>query len=188
MMNRRGSHGGSCVARLGENGFMRPRGTSSRFVGRVAERALLGELVDEARAGTPLTVIICGEAGVGKSRLVAEVTAAARNQGTVTLTGSCSAVGRTSFAFAPFAEALRPLARELTPAGGDSIEGWVAPRLFRLVSGSVEAEQTRKPPRPDPLGASAHLGLFEEVLDTLEHAAVPCQPVCGAWCWPAWRF
>ena len=159
--------------RLGENEFMRPRGTSPRFVGRVVELSLLGELVDEARAGSPVTVIICGEAGVGKSRLVAEVTAAARDQGTLTLAGSCSAVGRTSFAFAPFAEALRPLARELTPAGGDSSGGRVAPRLFRLVSGSAEAEQTRKPPGPDPLGASAQLGLFEEVLDTLEDAAVP---------------
>ena len=43
------------------------------------ELSLLGELVDEARAGTPLTVIVCGEAGVGL-RLVAEVTAVARNQ------------------------------------------------------------------------------------------------------------
>ena len=34
-------------------------------------------------------------------------------------------------------------------------------------------ERDRDPPDHDPLGAHAQLGLFEEVLDTLEQAAVP---------------
>lgn len=142
-------------------------------MGRIVELSLLGELVDETRAGTPVTVIICGEAGAGKSRLVAEVTAAARAEGTLVLVGNCSAVVRTSFAFAPFAEALRPLARKLAALKGDGVGRRAAPRLFRLVSESVDAKRTRDPPGPDPLGASAQLGLFEEMLDTLEDAAVP---------------
>jgi predicted ATPase len=41
-------------------------------VGRVAELARLDELLAEARAGEPVTVLVSGEAGAGKSRFVAE--------------------------------------------------------------------------------------------------------------------
>ena len=46
---------------MDENGFVRSRGTSPRFVGRVEELALLDELLGEARAGEPVTVLICGK-------------------------------------------------------------------------------------------------------------------------------
>jgi DNA-binding CsgD family transcriptional regulator/tetratricopeptide (TPR) repeat protein len=133
---------------------------------------VLDELLGEARAGEPVTVLVCGEAGAGKTRLVSEVAAAVREGGTRTLVGSCTMVGRTSLAFAPFAEAFRPVVRELGIGGG---EGGVrvAPRLARLVAAPVGEVASWNPSDPDPLGASAQLGLFEEVLDTLECAAVP---------------
>ncbi len=46
-------------------------------------------------------------------------------------------------------------------------------RFARLAATSAEVTATREPPGLDPLGASAQLALFEEVLDTLERAAVP---------------
>ena len=136
------------------------------------ELALLDELLGEARAGEPVTVLICGEAGAGKTRLVDEVVAATRDRGTRTLEGSCAPVGGTSFAFAPFVAALRPVVEELVAPGRDSGRS-VAPRLARLVSGTVEGAASRDPPSPDPLVGSAQLRLFEQVLDTLDHAAVP---------------
>jgi DNA-binding CsgD family transcriptional regulator/tetratricopeptide (TPR) repeat protein len=138
----------------------------------VEELALLDELLGEARAGEPVTVLICGEAGAGKTRLVDEVVAATRDRGTRTLEGSCAPVGGTSFAFAPFVAALRPVVEELVARGRDSGRS-VAPRLARLVSGTVEGAASRDPPSPDPLVGSAQLRLFEQVLDTLDHAAVP---------------
>jgi DNA-binding CsgD family transcriptional regulator len=147
---------------------VRPRGTSPRFVGRAVELALLDELVGEVRAGESVTVLVCGEAGAGKTRLVTEVSAAARDGGTRTLVGSCTAVGRRSFAFAPFVEALRPVVRELATGGGP-----VGPGLARLVSGPPPGAAGRDPPDPGPFGVSAQLRLFEEVLDSLEGAAVP---------------
>jgi DNA-binding NarL/FixJ family response regulator/tetratricopeptide (TPR) repeat protein len=138
----------------------------------VEELELLDELLGEARAGEPVTVLICGEAGAGKTRLVDEVVAAARDRGTRTLEGSCAPVGGTSFAFAPFVGALRPVVEKLVTRGPDSGRS-VAPGLARLVSGPVEGAASRDPPSPDPLGASAQLRLFEQVLDTLDHAAVP---------------
>jgi DNA-binding CsgD family transcriptional regulator/tetratricopeptide (TPR) repeat protein len=141
-------------------------------VGRATELAVLDELLGEARAGEPVTVLVCGEAGAGKTRLVSEVAAAVRERGTRTLVGSCTMVGRTSLAFAPFAEAFRPVARELGIGGGEG-GGRVAPRLARLVAAPVGGVASWNPSEPDPLGASAQLGLFEEMLDTLERAAVP---------------
>jgi DNA-binding CsgD family transcriptional regulator/tetratricopeptide (TPR) repeat protein len=156
----------------GDNGCVRPRGTSPRFVGRVVELALLEELLGEAWAGEAVTVFVCGEAGAGKTRLVSEVTAAARARETRTLVGSCTAVGRRSFAFAPFVEALGPLVRELA-AGGGGGGSPVGPGLARLVSGPGGGAAGRDSPDPGPFGVSAQLRLFEEVLDGLERAAVP---------------
>ena len=138
-------------------------------MGRAGELALFDELVDEARAGEPVTVFVCGEAGAGKTRLVTEATAVARDRGTRTLVGSCTAVGRRSFAFAPFVEALGPLVREDAPAegtvGARSGRGWPVSCRDRGAG--------RESPDPGPFGASAPLRLFEEVLDGLERAAVP---------------
>lgn len=123
----------------------------------------------EARAGEPVTVLICGEAGAGKSRLVTEVTAGARARG---LVGSCTAVGRRSFAFAPFVEALRPVVQELATGERDSGRP-VGPRLARLVLGPGGGAAGWDPPDPGPFGVPAQLRLFEEVLVVVERAAVP---------------
>jgi DNA-binding CsgD family transcriptional regulator len=156
-------------AGLGETGVMQSRGTSPRFVGRAAELAQLDELLVEARAGQPVTVLVSGEAGAGKSRLVAEVVAAANERGTRALVGSCMVVGGTSLAFAPFAEALRPLAQELAIGGGGGGTR-ISPRLDRLVAAPGGAAE-RDRPGSEPLGAHAQLGLFEDVLGALERAA-----------------
>jgi class 3 adenylate cyclase/tetratricopeptide (TPR) repeat protein len=142
------------------------------FVGRAVELGLLDELLGEARGGEPVTVLLCGEAGAGKTRLVTEMAAVARDGGTRTLAGNCTVVGRTALAFAPFAEVLRPLVQELASARGAGASR-VAPRLARLVAGPGGGTATGDPLGPDPLGASAQLGLFEEVLDTLQRAAAP---------------
>ena len=66
---------------------MASRVSSPVFVGRADE---LGELVAAmagARAGTPGLVLVGGEAGVGKSRLVAELTAYASADGATSTAG-----------------------------------------------------------------------------------------------------
>ena len=59
------------------------------LVERDAERANLRRAVDEARAGRGSLVLVAGEAGVGKSRLVAEVAREAEARGMRVLTGHC---------------------------------------------------------------------------------------------------
>jgi class 3 adenylate cyclase/tetratricopeptide (TPR) repeat protein len=59
------------------------------FVERDAERASLRRLLDDARAGHGRLGLVAGEAGVGKSRLVAEIGEEAEARGIRVLTGHC---------------------------------------------------------------------------------------------------
>ena len=91
-------------------GDVATRVSSPRFIGRDAESAILLEAVDRARDGDPSIVLIGGEAGVGKTRLIDEVTARASAAGAVVLLGGCVSLGEGGgLPFAPFVEALRRL-------------------------------------------------------------------------------
>ena len=58
-------------------------------------------------------VLITGEAGIGKTRLVAELAGHARGAGFETLEGRCLDLVGTELPYQPFVGALRPLGREL---------------------------------------------------------------------------
>ena len=76
------------------------------FVGRVEEVGVLRAAWRSAAAGRPGVVLVRGSPGVGKSRLVTEVTEAARRAGAVVATAHCFATsGR--LALAPVAAWLR---------------------------------------------------------------------------------
>lgn len=90
-----------------------PRRVSSPiFVGRVAERAALSEALDRAAAGQPGVVLISGEAGVGKSRLLAEIATLAAAEGVTAVGGICVDVAAGSLAYAPFVDIVRDLHRD----------------------------------------------------------------------------
>lgn len=78
------------------------------LVGRAAEAALLEDALTAACAGRGAMVFVAGEAGIGKSRLVHEVAAAARHRGAIVLRGR-AVPGSGGAAFRPLAEALAPL-------------------------------------------------------------------------------
>ena len=83
------------------------RWRSRTFVGRQAERATLEVALAEASDGQPSVVLVTGEAGVGKTRLVGEVMDMARGGGASVLTGGASGLMGGQVPFAPLAEALR---------------------------------------------------------------------------------
>ena len=67
------------------------------MVGRMAERALLGERVQEMRRGEGGGVVVIeGEAGIGKSRLVEEVQAHAESLGLTVLAGAGDAIEKAA--------------------------------------------------------------------------------------------
>jgi len=82
---------------------------SEVFAGRAGELGELRRALDAARAGAGATVLIAGEAGIGKTRLAAELARHARSAGFEVLLGRSIELFGTELPYQPFAEALRPL-------------------------------------------------------------------------------
>ena len=99
------------------------RGSSPVFVGRRAELDRLEAALAAATGGQPSTVLIAGEAGVGKSRFAAEFAAIAEAAGAISLTGGCLDLGEGGLPYAPFVEALRTLSRRLDPETAEAVFG-----------------------------------------------------------------
>ncbi|MEV7897647.1 helix-turn-helix transcriptional regulator [Streptomyces cyaneofuscatus] len=89
------------------------RSVSPRFVGRAAELGALTEALARAGAGEPQALLIGGEAGVGKTRLVEEFAGRAARRDAVVAVGGCVEIGAEGLPYAPFPAALRALRRAL---------------------------------------------------------------------------
>ncbi|GAA2400221.1 LuxR family transcriptional regulator [Streptomyces glaucosporus] len=83
------------------------------FVGRGGELTALTDALARAATGEPQTVVVAGEAGVGKTRLLEEFLTAARAAGAVTAVGGCVEIGADGLPFAPVSTVLRLLHRRL---------------------------------------------------------------------------
>ncbi|MFF7179076.1 AAA family ATPase [Streptomyces sp. NPDC008121] len=95
-------------------GAVETRSVSPVFVGRAGELTALTDALARAHAeGEPQALLVGGEAGVGKTRLVEEFVAAACGRGAVVAVGGCVEVGADGLPFAPFSTALRSLSRRL---------------------------------------------------------------------------
>ena len=77
--------------------------------------ATLQAAVESVRQGEPSAVLIGGEAGMGKTRLISEFTATARAAGARVLTGACLELGADGLPYSPFTAMLRDLVREAAP-------------------------------------------------------------------------
>ncbi|MFE5369721.1 helix-turn-helix transcriptional regulator [Streptomyces mirabilis] len=76
------------------------------FIGRDDELARLTGVLDRARAGTPRAVVLSGDAGVGKTRVLTEAAAHATRTGMTVLTGHCVDLGDVGLPYLPFTEIL----------------------------------------------------------------------------------
>ncbi|HEV8192975.1 MAG TPA: AAA family ATPase, partial [Ktedonobacterales bacterium] len=65
------------------------------LIGRVNDLVALQALVDQAKRGQGQIVLLAGEAGIGKSRLVAEVKTYGNAQGFLPLLGQCFPTDRS---------------------------------------------------------------------------------------------
>ena len=93
----------------------------ARLVGRLAETGVLDEALRTAAEANPVAVIIAGDAGIGKSRLAAEVCSRAAAEGWQLLSAGCIDLAEGSVPYLALVDALRSLtAEELPPV----LEHW----------------------------------------------------------------
>src|SRR5439155_22008955 len=79
--------------------------------GRLEESRLHAQALGRAGGGEAETVLVGGEAGIGKSRLLREFAATARAAGADVLSGGCAPLGQSPPPLLPFVEALRSTIR-----------------------------------------------------------------------------
>src|SRR5918911_738796 len=79
------------------------------LVGRAGELARLLAAVDRAVAGRASAVLVAGDAGVGKTRLLDELAARATARGARVLVGHCVDLGEVGLPYLPFVDLLRPV-------------------------------------------------------------------------------
>ncbi|MER7456437.1 AAA family ATPase [Micromonospora sp. NPDC126480] len=116
---------------------MTARTARTALVGRQTELAVLRGASARARAGEPTTVLVGGEAGIGKTRLLEEF---GRGVGEARLlVGQCLELGEAGLPFAPIAAALRAVLRSDGPGVFDGYEGEFARLLPELARGPLGA-------------------------------------------------
>jgi DNA-binding NarL/FixJ family response regulator/Mrp family chromosome partitioning ATPase len=134
------------------------------LVGRAAELARMRELLAEAASGQSVVLLMSGDAGVGKTRLITELSRLAAVRGFTVLWGRCAELADT-VPYLPLADALRGGA---LGAGADgSLHDAVAtrPALARLLP---DREISRQ---PADLPGVAQQQLFGAVLGMLSELA-----------------
>ncbi|WP_027947114.1 helix-turn-helix transcriptional regulator [Amycolatopsis taiwanensis] len=157
-------------------------GSGIPLVGRVDELRRLRAAFLRAERGEAGAVLVAGDAGVGKTRLLTELGEFAAGRGALVLTGRCLDVREGGLPYLPFAEAFGPLAT----MDDEVVAGAVGPRpaLGRLLplpqSGPlIEWEQVpvvsgSEHDVPQRARAEQNLGqlqLFDAVLGTLTDIA-----------------
>jgi AAA ATPase domain len=100
-------------------------------VGRDGELAALAEVLGQAASGSGACVVVTGEAGVGKTRLVSEAAAGARGRGQAVLVGRSAPTDRVS-PLRPVGEALLDGLRDRRPPDDPALAPYL-PALGTLV-------------------------------------------------------
>jgi DNA-binding CsgD family transcriptional regulator len=154
---------------------MRSRLTSSHFVGRIGELAELELAVREATAGRSTLVLLGGDSGVGKTRLVSELeqrlgaeaaTAGGDRPAVLFLRGDGVEQADGELPYAPLLGALRPLVRGRHPALAELTAGSRA-QLATILPGLDDDGRVRDE-RSD---GSGQLRLFEAALELIDLVA-----------------
>lgn len=143
--------------------------SGSAFVGRESELAQLTRLLDGAVTEGAAGVLVGGDAGVGKTRLVTEFMAHAQERGVTAAVGRCVDLGAGGLPYLPFVESLGSVASTDGPVG-EALRSVARdrPALWRLVG------QEAGPAGADD--AVQRLGLYEAVAVAMRSAAQAAAP------------
>ncbi|TDD57906.1 helix-turn-helix transcriptional regulator [Kribbella antibiotica] len=124
----------------------------SLYVGRQAELDVLRAAADRVRDGGSARVLISGEAGIGKSRLIAEFTAAL-GPDWLAVSGGCPELGAEHLPYVAFL----PIVRQLVAAEGSTSSGTALAALL--------------PRESDQAAPGSRLALLQDLLALIERTA-----------------
>ncbi len=151
------------------------------FVGRVEEMRALEDALGAARSVATRTVLLTGEAGIGKSRLVEEFVVRARGAGARVAKGTCVPVDGGATPYGPFVALFDDLSRQLDASDDRDLLGPLASGLSSSLAGRGAPPTGRDPgsaggtPRPG-LDEVAKTRLLELELAGLR-AVAECSPL-----------
>jgi DNA-binding CsgD family transcriptional regulator len=141
------------------------------FIGREREVARLLAMLDTIERDGGRTVVVAGEAGVGKSRLLARLIEVAGDRAQNAI-GACLPVGSGALPFAPFVEVLRGIVRRTDPALLPALlgpgRGQLARLLPEIASRDADAVAAAFAGEADP---TSKVRLFELVLGLVQRLA-----------------
>jgi DNA-binding CsgD family transcriptional regulator/tetratricopeptide (TPR) repeat protein len=135
------------------------------MIGREEDLGRLNDALSRAQAGEPTAVLVGGEAGIGKTRLVDEFVAALSGDARV-LRGGCVPLTGGLLPYAPVAEMLRGLAQSMPAADLVELTG---PDLPVLAAFLPELAEGTEPPSPHGID---QYRLFAALRRLLERLAV----------------
>jgi hypothetical protein len=143
------------------------------MVGRAAEQALLARAWTRVKAGERQVLLVSGEPGIGKTRLVTETARAAHADGGTVLLGSCDE--DVGLPYRPFVEALR---HYVVHAPQDVLAAHVRAHKGELVRLVPElAERVPDLPKPQVAEAETERYLLFEAATGLLSAGSEQQPI-----------
>lgn len=121
------------------------------LIGRERERAILQLLIEQAKQGSGKVLLLSGEAGIGKSRLLAEGKRQTSEQGFLVLQGSCFPTDRSS-PYAPLLDLLSSSQTQdllsLSPANAEPLARELA-RSFPGLLAQAVSEPSSPPSEPE---------------------------------------
>ncbi|MCP4536402.1 MAG: tetratricopeptide repeat protein [Chloroflexi bacterium] len=147
----------------------------TQFVNREAEMEMLQMMWEQTKAGAGKLILISGESGLGKTRLVEELEIQAELEGARVVWGQCVESGGS--AYQPWREVLRVLMRYLEGAGLLHNEGLDINRVGPVLAGVLPELWERdymadlKPP-VQLAPQAAQQRLHSAIVQTLREAAV----------------
>ncbi len=144
---------------------MARRLSSPHFIGRSKELSSVLAVANAAARGHPSLLLISGEAGIGKSRLVTEVAERLGEDGWLLLEGGAVAMGDDGLPFGPLVEAMRSLVRKVDPERIVSAAGASLADLSVLVP--ELAGVARDTPPPSGPAEWLRVRIFEGILHLL---------------------
>jgi predicted ATPase len=147
---------------------MVPYRTSSPYlVGRREELHALREAFERASEGEPSTVLVAGEAGIGKTRMIREFAAHLGSPAHV-MYGTCVPLADTGLPYGPVRDALRSFVRVSDAATLEHLKAVATSELSSIVPELSDPSVRSTAP---PESGFAQLRMFELVLNLLEHLA-----------------